>query len=270
MTESDRQQRATVPSISELLNRFLTRRSLDAEAMDAPEPVGEVQLYQASDLLAVSPQAAMIDAWEAATRLTGREKALGFVPRRFRPPSEWARLVRRAEPRCLIPCCVGVFPQLVRDASPLLTADLEQWQTTPSSSWEMPEVEGWGREHLAAGRPAEALFAVGMLRIAGQYEAASKLLDRIRSTAPDTWADVLANEQAALLWFLGDLAGAERMWKAHPQSGNGVVLYNRGVTALCQGRKDAIELFDRASAAWPESSTWHHLARMYRTLAETL
>lgn len=270
MTDQKGQERCAVPSIAQLLGRYLTQRSTEADEPEIGPLGGEVELYQASELLAVSPQVALIDAWEAAVRLAGREPGLGLQVRQFRPPGEWSRLVHRAEPRCLVPCCVGVFPQLVRDPAPLLTADVEQWTKPAFSCCEMPDVEEWGRERLGDGRLAEALFAVGMLRLAGQFDASQTLLSAIERRGPAAWAGLLANEQAALCWFRGDLAQAEHIWTHHPQADSGVVLLNRGLTALCHRSKRAVNLLDRAAAAWPEGHAWHHLARMYQVLAETV
>ncbi len=270
MTDQDRQERSAVPSIAQLLCRYLVQRSAEADAPEMGPLTGEVELYQASELLAVSPQAALLDAWEAAVQLAGGEKGLGLQVRQFRPPGEWSRLVCRAEPRCLVPCCIGVFPQLVRDPAPLLTADVEQWTKPALWCCEMPDVEEWGRERLGDGRLAETLFAVGMLRVGGQFDASQTLLNAIERRGPASWAGLLANERAALCWFRGDLAQAEHIWTHHPQAQSGVVLLNRGLTALCHRSAQAVEFLDRAAAAWPEGHAWHHLARMYQVLAETL
>jgi hypothetical protein len=47
------------------------------------------------------------------------------------------------------------------------------------------------------------------------------------------------------------------------------VLFNRGMAALFLGESaDARAALSRAVALLPESSAWHHLARLYLTLAE--
>lgn len=267
MTPSNHPQGASVPAIAHLLTRYLTQHSED-EALETAMPLGEVELYQASDLLAVSPQKALTEAWEAALRLVDKETVLGLSPGRFRPPSAWSLLVRRVPPRSLVPCCVGVFPQVVRDPSPLLAPDRRQLFGEASSSVDLAEILPWGHEQLAQGRRAEALFAVGMLRLAGDVKAAQDLLEAVAAVSPPTWADLLTNERAATAWFLGDLAEAGRLWAAHRRQDNGVVLFNRGVTALCQGQPDAVAFLGQAAAQWPENSPWHHLALMYRVLAE--
>ena len=83
---------------------------------------------------------------------------------------------------------------------------------------------------------------------------------------PAEWADAWANETAALLWHRGRKEEAARAWQALPESVP--VLFNRGMAALFLGRAtEARPLLERAVAGLPEGDAWHHLGRLYLTLA---
>ena len=83
---------------------------------------------------------------------------------------------------------------------------------------------------------------------------------------PANWAAAWANETAAILWHCGSKAEAAKRWQELPESIP--VLFNRGMAALFTGRTDdARANLRRAVAKLPESSGWHHLARLYLALA---
>jgi hypothetical protein len=57
------------------------------------------------------------------------------------------------------------------------------------------------------------------------------------------------------------------MWQA--QEPSIPVLFNRGMAALFLGQTEAAqEALRQAAAGLPETSAWHHLARLYLTLAD--
>jgi hypothetical protein len=75
------------------------------------------------------------------------------------------------------------------------------------------------------------------------------------------WADSVTNERAALAWQQGDCAAAEKLWESCAALPG--ILYNRALARRAAGEDaQARALFDQAAKAWPETSPWHHLARV--------
>jgi tetratricopeptide (TPR) repeat protein len=71
---------------------------------------------------------------------------------------------------------------------------------------------------------------------------------------------------AALAWHRGEADKALALWEK--QEPLAPVLFNRGMAAVFLGRTDlARASLDAAVAQLPETSAWHHLARLYATLA---
>jgi hypothetical protein len=262
MSASDRNTPAG--DLGQLVARYLERRQ--AEAGPELEAAGEVELHQASQLLMLDPLAVLADAWFPAQQLAPR---LGVRAGQFRPPPDWVRLVRHLEPVRFLPCCLGSFPQLVRDPQAFLNAGgpepppVPRWPTLA-----VGEVEAWGWHQLRHGPPHGCLFAMATLRLAGQTDAARRLLDALAVQPPPGWDLLLANERAALEWFAGAWDKAEAGWSQAPLAQEPVGLFNRGLSALGRGRNEAAALFAQAAAAWPESNPWHHLAQAYRAFAE--
>ena len=75
------------------------------------------------------------------------------------------------------------------------------------------------------------------------------------------------NEEAALAWHSGKRKEAAAKWE---KCGDHVpALFNRGMAKLFLGKPaEAAAPLRQAIASLPESGSWHHLARLYLTLAE--
>jgi len=156
----------------------------------------------------------------------------------------------------------GNFPQMVRDLAPLCRA--------AEALGELPIPDG-PPVAVEAGHTAafpQALLALGVLRLARQWDAAEALVRANAGRVPAAWADAWANEEAALLWHRGQKDEAARRWRELPESVP--VLFNRGMAALFTGRPaDARADLRRAVERLPESGGWHHLGRLYLALSET-
>ena len=80
---------------------------------------------------------------------------------------------------------------------------------------------------------------------------------------PAEWRAAWTNEKAALAWHQGQTESARALWSAMEPSVP--VLFNRGMAALFLGETaQGRAALDEAIARLPESSAWHHLARLYR------
>ena len=105
------------------------------------------------------------------------------------------------------------------------------------------------------------------MRLAKQFDQAEALCTVLEPNVPAEWRAAWDNEMAALAWHRGDADQAVRRWaKAEPSL---PVMFNRGMANLFTGRfAEASEVFkNNIVERIPESSGWHHLARLYLTLA---
>jgi hypothetical protein len=250
----------TQPSLPDLLARFLHQRAAEP---DVAAPASEVEPYQPANL-AADPRRALADGMAAAGWLWPAGAA-AYRPNRLEMPPDWGALVLRLEPVPAVPLCLASFPQLVCD--PAALAATTQWQPAVAPT-PLPELASWGRHQLRRGQPQAALFTAAVLRLAGEVATAAELLEAAASALPADAAGLLANERAALAWQRGDRAEAVRLWESHPDSAAPVVQFNLALADLAEGRRAAAAArFARAAAGLAETSAWHHLAQLYRTVA---
>ncbi len=249
-------------SPQELFGRYLQRQVAAHAAGLAlpPGAAGEVEPFDAVPAQPVEPRLAWDEAL-AAVRCFQPDTAA----RKPKAPPEWPTLVASHEPVAALAFCAGNFPQLVRNLHPLLqTTDLTQLRGAPGRPVEAPALVAWAEQ---AGRKADGpdgLLAVGALRLARQFDKAADLL---RRRSGDGLSTAWANEEAALAWHRGRAEEAAALWRDQPDSAP--VLFNRGMAALFLGRAaEARGALRRASGLLPDSSAWHHLAQLYRALAE--
>jgi hypothetical protein len=253
----------TQPPLHDLLARYLDRQaSAHDEGLGLADAGGEVVPFDAVPVQPVEPRLA----WNEAVAVLG---ALG-LPAESRPgrvPPDWPALVASHEPEVALPFCLGNFPQMVRHLPALLQApDLGALRAGGSRAVPVPGVEEWAQHAAQAKDYPQTFFAVAVLRLARQFDAAGRLLDELKS-APAAWRPLLANEEAALAWHRGDAAAALASWRAQAESVP--VLFNRGMAALFLGDAAAARAdLARAAAQLPEDAAWHHLARLYLAIAE--
>jgi tetratricopeptide (TPR) repeat protein len=245
------------PKLSDLLERYLNKQSAAHGAGLATfDPSGEVLPFEAGPVQPVDPQ----PAWrEGIAALTSVKKNLAL-----QAPPGWPTLVAAHEPVVSVAFCVGNFPQLMRNLHLLLHGDPTRQRPTGARAIDVPEVLTWAEKAAAKKQFAEMLVGIGALRLAGQYDAAARLLDR--NDVPEEWRAAWDNERAALAWHRGDSEQSLALWNEQAESAP--VLFNRGMAALFLGRrKEAIGPLTKAVEMLPETSAWHHLGRLYLTLA---
>jgi tetratricopeptide (TPR) repeat protein len=262
-------QRSQQPDLGQLFTAFLKRQATTGpdEGTDTP---GEVVLLQAATLLPVEPRTALQEALEPAEYLLDADEAKALRPQALKGLPDWPALVRGQDSTVAVAMCLGNFPQMLKSITPLFAgAPLETLRPEPGRPLPVGELAAWGAKMLASGKVASALFAAGALRLAGQFDEAAALIARVRQEAGAKWQAVLLNEEAALAWHRGEHERAAQLWARHPEQDNPVVLFNRGLTALFAGRADEAQpLLGRAADSLPETSAWHHLARLYLSLAQ--
>jgi tetratricopeptide (TPR) repeat protein len=87
--------------------------------------------------------------------------------------------------------------------------------------------------------------------------------DEVPSSGKAAWE----NEKAAAQWHRGRATEARALWLN--QADSVPVLFNRGMAALFLGEvSEARSALEQAVSQIPETSAWHHLGRLYQTLAE--
>jgi tetratricopeptide (TPR) repeat protein len=235
-------------SVSELFARYLQKQiGAHAQGLGYAEPGEDATPFDAVPVQPVDPQLAWRDAVACADGA-------------WDVPPEWPALVQQQEPAVAIAFCLGNYPQLVRSLHPLLTAEPAALRQSPGQPLALPALTDWAAN--VTGEPGRYL-AAGALRLARHFDEAQKLLAAAPGAA---WQAVHGNEAAALAWHRGEPEKALALWQKLPDSAP--VLFNRGMAALFLGRADlAAVSLDAAIAQLPETGAWHHLARLYRTLA---
>lgn len=241
---SDPRQTPTQPPLSDLMARYLQRQIAAQRAGFAvADAGGEVTPYEAAPAQPVDPRLAWGEALAVVSWLCP-----GIDCRQWKVPADWSRRVSSHEPAYAVAFGLGNFPQLVRNLLPLLqTRDLASLLSAERGVG----LEDWGSRILRSN-PQPAI-----------RNPQSK-----QAKADAEWQALLANEEAALAWHRGRHEEAAGLWRDQPDSVP--VHFNRGMAALFLGDSTRARAeLSQAAARLPESSAWHHLARIYLALAET-
>lgn len=250
------------PKLDELLSRYLSRQAgAHADGL-ATFDAGEVMPYEAGPVQPIDPK----PAWDEA--LTSLAHFRGAAVNKLPAPPHWPQLVANHEPVVALAWCVGNFPQLVRNFHQILhQANLTELKPGGGRAISAPALDDWTAQIGAERKFPEALVAVGALRLAKHFDQADAMLRNLQPDVPAEWRAAWANEQAALAWHRGQDEEALRLWnsaKASPP-----VLFNRGMAQLFSGNaKVARASLQEVVGQIPETSAWHHLARLYLTLAQ--
>jgi hypothetical protein len=253
--------RASQPQLAELLDRYIQQQTAaHADGMALPETLGEVVPHDAAPAQPIEPRTA----WSEATTAL---RCFGDIRSAATPP-DWPTLVVTHEPEASLAFAAGNFPQLVRNLLPLYqTKDLASLRPRSVPAAPASALAEWAAETLDKGPSAQGLLAVGVLRLARQFDAADVLIKKHAAKDPAPWRAAWDNELAALAWHRGRTEEAASSWQAQPDSIP--VLFNRGMAALFAGnRAGARAALEAAVRQLPEDGPWHHLGRLYLALAE--
>jgi hypothetical protein len=257
-----RDQAAPVPpNLGDLFQRYL-RQQVGAQAvgLGLPELGGEVTPYEAVPAQPIEPRLA----W-SETLLVLRQ--FGASERSFSPIPEWPILVTLNDPCFSLSFSVGNFPQRVRNLQPLLQAKrLSDLRTREQRAIELEALLEWTRQTVQKKQFPQMLMCVGILRMCRQFKTAQRVFEEQKSVPAEMNA-AWDNERAALYWEQGQPDQATALWLKQPSHPG--VLFNIGMAALFTDRSaDARAPLQEAVRQLPESSGWHHLARLYLALAE--
>jgi hypothetical protein len=250
------------PALGALLARFLQRQAEAQAAGLAPIDAGEVTPYEASPVQPVDARLAWDEAIAAATHL------VPDVDRRsFTVPPQWPQLVAGQEPAAAPAFALGNYPQMVRDLHLLLNSFRPaELRPTGGRSLATQAMLDWSAQAVRKKKLPQTMLAAGVLRLARQFDQAAQILTDVQKEASLPWQPALLNERAALAWHQGKHADALALWNAAPESAP--VLFNRGLACLFLDQPgQARTWLAQAVVRLPEGSAWHHLGRLYLTLA---
>jgi len=261
---TDSSKIAGQPALAELMARFLNRQAAaHAAGIAIAGSGGEAVPYEAVPVQPVDPRLAWDGAGEAI-RCFQQEPALQVK----QAPAEWATLVAGHEPAGAIAFCAGNFPQLVRDIHSLLKAgDLSGLRPGRPRPVAATALADWATQLAETTQLSDLLLALGICRLARQFERAGELLKRYQVDVPSEWQAAWSNEEAALAWHRGESERADVLWQK--QAPSAPVLFNRGMSALFLNRaREARAFLNQAVNQLADDSAWHHLGRLYLALAE--
>jgi hypothetical protein len=249
----------TPPSLDSLMARYLERQAEASELGLDTGSVGDVVPYDAGPVQPIDAKTALDEAI-VALRMFG-------ITSKIKAPPGWVQLVARCEPQVAVPFGVGNFPQMVRDFHRLLHRSDALKPTEPGPALETtPEFLEWVEKIAAAPKFPQALLVLGGLRLARQFERAERFVKEMDPHVPAEMRAAWDNEVAALLWHQGRRTEARAMWQSLPTSVP--VRFNRALAALFLGDLDGARVrFEESIGDLPDSAAWHHLARLYHTLA---
>lgn len=258
MAQSKDAPQSSLP-LEELFRGYLARQiEAQSHGLGFAEPDDEVLPYDAAPVQPIDPQLA----WDEARSVLKCFAGL-TVPCGLPVPPDWPVLVANHEPAVSLAFCLGNFPQLVRTVQPLLSGGLASYRPRANGAAASPALVEWARGRK---EPCEVLLAVGVLRLARDYDEAIQLLNTLRNTNEE-WAPVAANERGAVAWHAGHFEDALKLWQSQKESLP--VLFNRGTALLFLGRPaEARAPLLKAASGLADSNSWHHLAHLYLAMAQ--
>jgi hypothetical protein len=249
------------PNLGDLLARYLEKQA-DAQAVGIATFDGEVTPYEVGPLQPLDPKLAWDESLAVLT-IFGNE-----APQRRQAPPHWSQLVASHESLVAIAFCVGNFPQLMRNFHQVLVQPgATDWQPAAGRPAVAADLQPWVDQVAQKKQYPQMLVALGTLRLARHLDAADAFVNAHDATVPAEWRTAWENEKAALAWHAGRCDEARRIWDQ--LEATTPVLFNRGMAALFLGDLAAAKQhLSAAVAKLPVSSAWHHLGRLYLTLAE--
>jgi hypothetical protein len=247
------------PSLESLMSSYLERQAQTRELGLETGVVGDVVPYEAGPVQPIDARTA----WDEALV----PLKLYNLSTKLKAPPGWVQLVARCEPQVAVAVGAGNFPQMVRDFHRLLRLSDALKPSEPGPALETPaEFLEWVNAIARAPKFPQALLALGGLRLARQFERADRFVQEMEAHVPAEARAAWDNEVAALRWHEGRRAEARDLWQKLPDSVP--VRFNRALAALFAGDVSlARPLFEEVMRDLPDSAAWHHLARVYHTLA---
>jgi len=249
------------PDLNQLLASYLQKMT-EAQAVGITAFDSEVTPYEVGPVQPLDPKLA----WDEAQAVLAYYSA--EAPKRRQAPPQWSHVVVNHESLVAVAFSVGNFPQLVRNFHAILTQpNLSQMRPSAGRQAAAGELNAWVETVAQKKQYPQMLIGLGALRLAQHFDAADAYVRAHDAEIPTEWRAAWENEKAALAWHSGRHDEARASWdKLEPTV---PVLFNRGMAALFAGdTATAKQHLTAAIAKLPNSSAWHHLGRLYLTLAD--
>jgi hypothetical protein len=251
----------TQPNLTELLTRFLHKQPPDKWLESVG---GDVTPYEVGPLQPIDAGQAWNEAVAVADYLVP-----GQTTSKWPIPPHWPALVSDQEPAIDLAFCFGNFPQLVRNFQLILhKRDKSGAKSGQGRALAVPALVEWASRVAAKKQVPHMLLALGGLRLSKNFDIAADYVRGQETHIPTEWRAAWDNEKAALAWCQGHARAAITLWESMEPSVP--VLFNRGMAELFQDQPSRGRPFlNEAIAKLPETSAWHHLARLYVLLGST-
>ena len=249
----------TQPTLPALLAGFLNERAqAQIDGLADFDGDAEVTPYDAGPVQPIDAKLAWTEAVAAANYFHPSVDS-----EQWPVPPHWASLVAAQEPVIALAFCLGNFPQLVRNFHVILqNFHAADFSLSAGSAVSVPALVDWAQQVAAKKQWAQMLLALGSLRLAKNFAEAEAFVKINDGSIPPAWRAGWDNEKAALAWHQGRTDTARALWNAMEPCVP--VLFNRGMAELFGG--DAAQgraTLDGVVGQLPETSAWHHLARLY-------
>ena len=126
----------------------------------------------------------------------------------------------------------------------------------------VPALSDWARQAASQKDSPRLLLALGTWRLAKNFDQAAAFAKANDGLIAPQWRAAWENEKAALAWHEGRAEAARALWNAMAPSAP--VLFNRGMAELFLGNTaTGSAILSEVITSIPETSAWHHLARLY-------
>lgn len=240
------------PSLATLTARFLAQQAMSP----GDDVLSEVQPHEVVTSFRTDAAVMWKDA-KAPFELFGANVSIPI-------PLDWSAFAASQNDATIMLLSLGSVPQQMRELNDFKPSFASP---NPSATGHFEKLVNGLESCRKSASIAERLMAAGILRMLGRFDSAKSLLALAEPECHGPFANVLANERAALIWQQGDRTGAMTAWQA---MGDGpVAAFNCGVCEWMQGRPSAAAaLFDRAAGSIPDRSGWSHLAAFYASICE--
>jgi len=253
------------PNVSDLMARFLQKKAqAHRDGFADAALVSEVTPYEAGPVQPVDAKVA----WEEAVAVAPFFHA-NLDIKKWPVPPHWTDMVAGHEPALAISFSLGNFPQLLRNFHLILQkTNLADFKPSAGRPLSIPALIDWAQHAAAQKHYPNMLVALGVLRLSKNFDQALAFQKTNDALIPPAWRAAWDNEKASLDWHQGKTEEASRLWNA--MESNVPVLFNRGMADVFRCQTDqGRNALNQVIAQLPETSAWHHLARVYVLLDGT-
>ena len=240
------------PSLNELLSRYLNDPSQHSGSLN--NRLGMMEPYEVQGAFRPDARQTWRDATSVMELFGLKSETLTIAP-------EWDSFTDLERTLPLLPIGFGLFPQRV-SATIDWNGSLSN-ATTPVPGFS--RLRQWLNDSISHENPKRLLIASGIAATLGDTERAVQLIQAAQPHCDAGWQPVWRNQKDAVAFLTGTASdGLFPQERSDP-----LTQFNRGVLALHDDNPTmAHSEFESATSIMPETSSWHHLAKLYQSVAE--